>query len=59
MVGWGWVGLEGSLKVIELQNGWVGRVLEGHRSTGWLEGLEGSLKTIELLNDFDGLGWKG
>ena len=61
------VGLEGSLKVIEKRNGWVGRVLKGHTAMEWLGrkgpyrsqrhgmvGLEGSLKVIETWN-----GWLG
>ena len=30
------VGLEGSLKIIEPWNGWVGSVLKGHGTIGWL-----------------------
>ena len=37
------VGLEGSLKVIETWDGWVGWDLEDHRAIGWVERvLEGS-----------------
>ena len=30
------VGLEGSLKVVELWDGWVGGVLKDRRAVGWL-----------------------
>ena len=57
------VGLEGSFKITEPQNGWVGRVLQGHEMIG----LEGSFKITEILNVALGgsfkvmawLGWKG
>lgn len=59
------VGLGGTLKVIELWDGWIGRILQDHENIEWfgwvgrvLEhhrtvGLGGSLSTIERL------GWKG
>lgn len=58
------VGLGGTLKVIELWDGWIGRILQDHENIEWfgwvgrvLEhhrtvGLEGSLRTVERL------GWK-
>jgi len=31
------VELEGSLKITERWDGWVGRVLKGHKAVGWLD----------------------
>ena len=56
------VGLGGTLKVIELWDGWIGRILQDHENIEWfgwvgrvLEhhrtvGLEGSLRTVERLS---------
>jgi len=43
----GWVGLEGTLKIMGNRIDWVGRVLKGHRDVEWVAGLEGSLKVTE------------
>lgn len=58
------VGLGGTLKVIELWDGWTGRILQEHETVEWfgwvgrvlenrrMVGLGGSLRTVERL------GWK-
>ena len=63
------VGMEGSLKIAEPWDGWVGRVLKGHGVMEW-DALEGSLEIIEPWDGWVGtvpkghgamrwLGWKG
>ena len=47
------VGLEGSLKVIEPWDGWVGRNLEDHRAVGWVE------RVLEDHGAMGGGDWKG
>ena len=47
------VGLDGSLKIIEPWDGWVGGVLEGHRDMGWVE------RVFEDHRAMGWLGWKG
>ena len=47
------VGLEGSWKIMEPWDGWVGRVLKGHGVMEW-DALEGSWKIIEPWD-----GWVG
>ena len=52
------VGLQGSQKTTEPQNGWVGRVLEDQRTMesydGWVEGVLDDQRTIESQS-----GWVG
>ena len=51
---WSDSGLEGSLRMTKPGNGWVGRVLKGHRDMEWV-GLEGSFQITEPWNGWVGL----
>ena len=46
--GCGVVGMEGSLQIIELWDGWVGRVLKECRAMEWLE------QSLEIIMLWDG-----